>query len=145
MSPSRADDFGHADPDRHEEEAGRRCLEGEVYNAKDGQNYSSTIKPVGTDQPEIQGLRARLPVRRETWDPRRPPIPSSPANSMAKVRRRLVGAPPKPPLRHRCRRRPRARSIRAPRRGRARSEAGASVRPPISAISAYPDIARFAH
>src|SRR4029450_10028714 len=29
--------------------------EGEVYNAKDGQLYSSTIKPVGTDQLEIQG------------------------------------------------------------------------------------------
>jgi uncharacterized protein (DUF2147 family) len=27
--------------------------EGEVYNAKDGQLYSSTIKPVGTDQLEI--------------------------------------------------------------------------------------------
>ena len=29
--------------------------EGQVYNAKDGQLYSSTIKPVGTDQLEIQG------------------------------------------------------------------------------------------
>src|SRR6266566_623495 len=29
--------------------------EGEVYNAKDGKLYSSTIKPVGTDQLEIQG------------------------------------------------------------------------------------------
>lgn len=29
--------------------------EGQVYNAKDGQLYSSTIKPAGTDQLEIQG------------------------------------------------------------------------------------------
>src|SRR5262245_11541458 len=29
--------------------------EGQVYNAKDGQTYSSTIKPVGNDQLEIQG------------------------------------------------------------------------------------------
>src|ERR1700710_2308906 len=29
--------------------------EGQVYNAKDGQFYSSTINPVGTDQLEIQG------------------------------------------------------------------------------------------
>lgn len=27
--------------------------EGQVYNAKDGQSYSSTIKPVGSDQLEI--------------------------------------------------------------------------------------------
>ena len=30
--------------------------EGQVYNAKDGQLYSSTIKPVGTDQLEIQAV-----------------------------------------------------------------------------------------
>src|SRR6202162_466603 len=29
--------------------------EGQVYNAKDGQLYSSTIKPAGTDQLEIPG------------------------------------------------------------------------------------------
>src|SRR3979411_2619367 len=29
--------------------------EGKVYNAKDGQFYSSTIKPAGPDQLEIQG------------------------------------------------------------------------------------------
>src|SRR3977135_1465240 len=29
--------------------------EGQVYNAKDGQSYSSTIRPIGPDQLEIQG------------------------------------------------------------------------------------------
>src|ERR1700742_3748142 len=29
--------------------------EGQVYNAKDGQFYSSTIRPVGSDQLEIKG------------------------------------------------------------------------------------------
>src|ERR1700719_166647 len=29
--------------------------EGQVYNAKDGQTYSSTIKPIGSNQLEIQG------------------------------------------------------------------------------------------
>ncbi len=35
--------------------AGVDAWEGQVYNAKDGQLYSSTIKPIGTDQLEIQG------------------------------------------------------------------------------------------
>src|ERR1700738_2369250 len=34
--------------------AGVDQWEGQVYNAKDGQFYSSTIKPVGADQMEIQ-------------------------------------------------------------------------------------------
>src|SRR6202035_1950623 len=29
--------------------------EGQVYNAKDGQTYSSTIRPLGSDQLEIDG------------------------------------------------------------------------------------------
>ena len=58
--------------------------EGEVYNAKDGQLYSSTIKPVGTDQLEIQGCVLGFLCGGETWTRVGPPIPSSPANSMAK-------------------------------------------------------------
>jgi uncharacterized protein (DUF2147 family) len=58
--------------------------EGEVYNAKDGQNYSSTIKPVGTDQLEIQGCVLGFLCGGETWTRVGPPIPSSPSNSMAK-------------------------------------------------------------
>jgi uncharacterized protein (DUF2147 family) len=58
--------------------------EGQVYNAKDGQLYSSTIKPAGTDQLEIQGCVLGFLCGGETWSRVAPPIPSSPANSMAK-------------------------------------------------------------
>src|SRR3954462_9050256 len=64
--------------------AGVEAWEGQVYNAKDGQLYSSTIKPVGTDQLEIQGCVLGFLCGGETWTRVGPPIPSSPANSMAK-------------------------------------------------------------
>src|SRR5256886_14116018 len=57
---------------------------GQVYNAKDGQTYSSTIKPVGADQLEIQGCVLGFLCGGETWSRVGPPIPSSPTNSMAK-------------------------------------------------------------
>jgi len=59
--------------------------EGQVYNAKDGKSYQSTIKPVGTDQLEIQGCVLGFLCGGETWTRAGPPIPSSPTNSMAKV------------------------------------------------------------
>ncbi|CAN7169736.1 DUF2147 domain-containing protein [Bradyrhizobium sp. LjRoot220] len=65
--------------------------EGQVYNAKDGQLYSSTIKPIGTDQLEIQGCVLGFLCGGETWTRAGPPIPSSPSNSMAKG-----GAPKNP-------------------------------------------------
>src|SRR6266542_5336308 len=58
--------------------------EGQVYNAKDGQLYSSTIKPVGTDQLEIQGCVLGFLCGGETWTRVAPPIPASPSSSMAK-------------------------------------------------------------
>src|SRR3954452_220227 len=58
--------------------------EGQVYNAKDGKSYQSTIKPVGTDQLEIQGCILGFLCGGETWTRVAPPIPSSPSNSMAK-------------------------------------------------------------
>jgi uncharacterized protein (DUF2147 family) len=58
--------------------------EGQVYNAKDGKHYSSTIKPVGADKLEIQGCVLGFLCGGETWTRVGPPIPSSPANSMAK-------------------------------------------------------------
>ena len=70
--------------------AGVDAWEGQVYNAKDGQLYSSTIKPVGTDQLEIQGCVLGFLCGGETWTRVGPPIPSSPTNSMAK------GAPKNP-------------------------------------------------
>src|SRR5712672_3358219 len=58
--------------------------EGQVYNAKDGKHYSSTIKPVGLDKLEIQGCILGFLCGGETWTRVGPPIPSSPSNSMAK-------------------------------------------------------------
>jgi uncharacterized protein (DUF2147 family) len=58
--------------------------EGQVYNAKDGKLYSSTIKPVGPDQLEIQGCILGFLCGGESWTRVGPPIPSSPSNSMAK-------------------------------------------------------------
>lgn len=58
--------------------------EGQVYNAKDGQLYSSTITPLGTDQLEIKGCVLGFLCGGETWTRVGPPIPSSPTNSMAR-------------------------------------------------------------
>jgi len=57
--------------------------EGQVYNAKDGQMYATTIKPVGTDQMEIQGCVLGFLCGGETWTRVAGPIPSSPSNSPA--------------------------------------------------------------
>src|SRR3954471_23530870 len=78
--------------------SGADAWEGQVYNAKDGQLYSSTIKPVGTDQLEIQGCVLGFLCGGETWTRVAPPIPSSPANSMAKgAPKRATAALPKSP------------------------------------------------
>jgi uncharacterized protein (DUF2147 family) len=58
--------------------------EGQVYNAKDGQYYSSTIKPIDPDHLEIQGCVLGFLCGGETWTRVAGPIPSSPVNSMAK-------------------------------------------------------------
>jgi uncharacterized protein (DUF2147 family) len=63
---------------------GADAWEGQVYNAKDGQFYSSTIKPIGSDQLEIQGCVLGFLCGGETWTRVGPPIPSSPTNSTAK-------------------------------------------------------------
>jgi len=59
--------------------------EGQVYNAKDGQSYSATITPIGNDQLEIKGCVLGFLCGGETWTRvAPPPLPSNPANSMAK-------------------------------------------------------------
>src|SRR6201999_4534528 len=67
--------------------------EGQVYNAKDGQSYSSTIRPIGSDQLEIRGCVKGFLCGGETWSRVSGPIPSSPVNSMAKG---MKGAAPLP-------------------------------------------------
>ncbi len=98
--------------------------EGQVYNAKDGQIYSSTIKPVGTDQLEIQGCVLGFLCGGETWTRVAGPIPSSPSNSMAK------GAPKAPSTRQ-------DHGIAEPGPEDVWSETGVRPRPTRSAISAY--------
>jgi uncharacterized protein (DUF2147 family) len=66
--------------------------EGQVYNAKDGQLYSSTIKPVGPDQLEIQGCVLGFLCGGETWTRVAGPIPSGPAKGMAKGAPKAPGA-----------------------------------------------------
>jgi len=69
--------------------------EGQVYNGKDGKLYSSTIKPIGSDQLEIQGCVLGFLCGGETWSRVAGPIPSSPSNSMAKGTPKIPGALPK--------------------------------------------------
>jgi uncharacterized protein (DUF2147 family) len=124
--------------------------EGQVYNAKDGQLYSSTIKPVGTDQLEIQGCVLGFLCGGETWTRVGPPIPSSPANSMAKgAPKSQTSAAPKAAVTA-------AAPAAAPKTtgtvnpAPAQKPAGqkqAATQPadPVGDICLLPDIARFAH
>ena len=64
--------------------AGADSWEGQVYNAKDGQTYSSSITPTDADHLEIRGCVLGFLCGGETWTRVGPPIASSPANSMAK-------------------------------------------------------------
>jgi uncharacterized protein (DUF2147 family) len=75
--------------------AGTDGWEGQVYNAKDGKLYDSTITPQGSDQLEIRGCVLGFLCGGETWTRVGPPIPSSPVNSMAKGPSK-PGAPPAP-------------------------------------------------
>jgi uncharacterized protein (DUF2147 family) len=65
--------------------------EGQVYNAKDGKLYSSTITPVGTDQLEIRGCVLGFLCGGETWTRVGLPIPASTASTTKGVPR-TVGA-----------------------------------------------------
>lgn len=75
--------------------AGAEQWEGQVYNAKDGQMYSATITPAGTDQLEIKGCVLGFLCGGETWTRVGPPIPLSTANAMAKGAPKTTGAAPK--------------------------------------------------
>ena len=135
-------------------EPGVDAWEGQVYNAKDGQLYSSTIKPVGADQLEIQGCVLGFPCGGETWTRAGPPIPSSPANSMAKgAPKGAPGAAPKtaapapaPKTTGAANPAP-ASPAPAPKAAPAQKQAAALPGQPadIGDICLLPDIARFAH
>ena len=70
--------------------------DGQVYNAKDGQTYTAKIRPTDPDHLEIQGCVLGFLCGGETWTRVAGPIPSSPANSMARGAPKTVGSvPPK--------------------------------------------------
>jgi uncharacterized protein (DUF2147 family) len=119
--------------------AGLDQWEGQVYNAKDGQFYSSTIKPVGTDQLEIQGCVLGFLCGGETWTRVAPPIPSSPANSMAK------GASPKQASKPAAQA-PKTTGSTAPAAKPGQKQAaGAASGDVVGDICLLPDVAGFAH
>jgi uncharacterized protein (DUF2147 family) len=120
--------------------------EGEVYNAKDGQLYSSTIKPAGTDQLEIQGCVLGFLCGGETWTRVAPPIPSSPTNSMAKgAPKSGVGAKnPSTAAAPAQAAPPRTTGAAAPKPAPGQKQA-AGQPGDIGDICLLPDIARFAH
>jgi uncharacterized protein (DUF2147 family) len=110
--------------------------EGQVYNAKDGQTYTSKIKPVGGDQLEIQGCVLGFLCGGETWTRVAGPIPSSPVNSMAKGTAKTATTPPRT-------------GAAAPKAGTAKTvgqnHAAAAPTDTVGDICLIPDIARFAH
>jgi Uncharacterized protein conserved in bacteria (DUF2147) len=106
--------------------------EGHVYNAKDGKTYDSTIKPEGSDQLEIRGCVLGFLCGGETWTRVGPPIPSSPANSMAKGIRPAPTAAPRT-------------TGSAAAAHTVQRTASAHPNDQVGDICLIPDIARFAH
>jgi uncharacterized protein (DUF2147 family) len=69
---------------------------GQVYNAKDGKFYKSTIKLGNTpDELEIQGCVLGFLCGGETWTRVGPPIPSSPSNLVASSSNAMTKGAPK--------------------------------------------------
>jgi uncharacterized protein (DUF2147 family) len=106
--------------------------EGEVYNAKDGKTYSSTIKPIGSDKLEIQGCVLGFLCGGETWTRVAGPIPSSSANATAK------GAP---------KALPKTTGTTNPTAPAAKmsGQKQAAATDPVGDICLVPDVARFSH
>jgi uncharacterized protein (DUF2147 family) len=81
-------------------DAGADSWQGSVYNAKDGQTYSSSITPTDANHLAIRGCVLGFLCGGETWTRIGPPIASSPANSMAKINDKAndktIASAPKP-------------------------------------------------
>jgi hypothetical protein len=119
--------------------------EGQVYNAKDGQSYSSTIKLTDPDHLEIQGCVLGFLCGGETWTRVAGPIPSSPVNSMAKGAPKTTGALPRTAM-------PTTTASAQRTTGSARQAAklpgqkmSAQTANSVGDICLLPDIARFTH
>jgi uncharacterized protein (DUF2147 family) len=115
--------------------------DGEVYNAKDGQTYTAKIRPTDPDHLEIQGCVLGFLCGGETWTRVAGPIPSSPANSMARGAPKTVGSVPK------------TTGAAAPKAAPGAPAAKMAAHPAtaghpadtVGDICLLPDIARFAH
>jgi uncharacterized protein (DUF2147 family) len=124
--------------------AGVDQWEGQVYNAKDGQLYSSTITATGSDQLEIRGCVLGFLCGGETWTRVAPPILSSPANSMANGPPKsavpkgaaTIGAVPAPKTA------PKTMATASP---TGKKTATAQAADAVGDICLLPDIARFSH
>src|SRR5712671_4598068 len=115
--------------------------EGQVYNAKDGQLYSSTITPTGPDQLEIKGCVLGFLCGGESWTRVAPPIPSSPANSMAKGAAPKTAAPLAPKTTGTASAAPAPKT----QSGANQKMATQTAADTVGDICLLPDIARFAH
>ncbi|WP_426412825.1 DUF2147 domain-containing protein [Bradyrhizobium ganzhouense] len=124
--------------------AGAEQWEGQVYNAKDGQLYSATITPTGTDKLEIKGCVMGFLCGGETWTRVGPPIPLSTTNAMAKGAPKTTGAAPKAAS---------APGAAAPAPATAAPKSAVAAKPgqksatadPVGDICLLPEIAGFAH
>ena len=115
--------------------------EGQVYNAKDGQSYSATITPIGTDQLEIKGCVLGFLCGGETWTRVAPaPVPGNPANSMAKS----VKPPVMPKSAAPAMPKPAVPSTAAGKPGQ-KQPMQAQATDPLADICLLPDIARLPH
>jgi uncharacterized protein (DUF2147 family) len=121
--------------------------EGQVYNAKDGQSYSSTIRPIAADQLEIQGCVLGLLCGGETWTRVAGPIPSSPVNSMAKSAPKTTAALPKTAVPATMAAAPPTTGSINPAGKKPGQKLAMAARPadPVGDICLLPDIARLAH
>ncbi|MCS3728232.1 DUF2147 domain-containing protein [Bradyrhizobium betae] len=115
--------------------------EGQVYNAKDGQLYSATITPAGTDQLEIKGCVMGFLCGGETWTRVAPPIPLSPSNAMAKGAPKSGAAPKAAGTTVAAA----APAPAAPKAATAAKPGQKSAADPVGDICLLPEIAGFAH
>jgi uncharacterized protein (DUF2147 family) len=124
-------------------DAGADSWQGQVYNAKDGQTYSSSITPTDANHLAIRGCVLGFLCGGETWTRVGPPIASSPANSMAKINDKIndrnIASAPKTS-------RP-AGSVVTAANGPANTAAKGHGQPTdqVGDICLLPDVARLAH
>jgi uncharacterized protein (DUF2147 family) len=102
--------------------------EGQVYNAKDGKLYSSTIRLSTPDQLEIRGCVLGFLCGGETWTRVAGPIPSSPSNPPAKGLKATI-----------------AKAIMPKPKAAPKTVAAPGQPPDIGDICLLPDIAGLAH